>query len=181
MAAPPWGGAWAAPGAGGRRGGIPEKPFITASARTQPRGRREWGRAASPSRPRAGEAGHTPAGHSPRGPGSGSGSPRERLRQFPAGPRGRSDVAGLHRQAAAVGAAAGPVGLEAPETGGGRVGGGCAAAGGCPRAAPRPLYTTKLFPLGPPATGRDWISFPSLPGRHFGKFLCKSLFLYCWR
>lgn len=106
---------------------------------------------------------------------------RERLRQSPAGPRGRSDVAGLHRQAAAVGAAAGPVGLEAPETGGGRVGGGCAAAGGCPRAAPRPLYTTKLFPLGPPATGRDWISFPSLPGRHFGKFLYKSLFLYCWR
>lgn len=98
---------------------------------------------------------------------------RERLRQSPGsgacspqpGPAGgRSDVAGLHRQAAAVGAAAGPVGLEAPATGGGRVGGGCAAAGGCPRAAPRPLYTTKLFPLGPAAAGRHWTSFSSLPG-----------------
>lgn len=141
MAPPPsWCGAGAGPSAAAprapparRRGGgarksarAPAERFITVNPVQTSRGQGERSGAGpggtEPDPTTRGEAEDVPpptggCQAQPEGPGGARGP------TAPAEPRGRSDVAGLHRQTAAVGAAPGPVGLEAPATGEGRFGG----------------------------------------------------------
>lgn len=134
----------------------------------------------SPSRPRGGETEGAPAAHpspsaaggrqaQPEGPRGARRAPRpQQSRRCRPSPTGGSDVAGLHRQAAAVGAAPAPVGLEAPAKGGGRFGGEALrpAAGGSPRAAP-----TAILYINHIAQGKG----PSRRGQRFDRFSTHSV------